>query len=71
MAEADLRRSEERFRQGFDNAPIAMVLVDPVSLALLRVNDAFCTLVGRKRDALTALTFVDISHADDLRRGQG
>ena len=24
-----LRRSEERFRQGFDNAPIAMALVDP------------------------------------------
>ena len=45
-AEADLRRSEERFRQGFDNAPIAMALVDPASLRFLRVNDAFCTMVG-------------------------
>ena len=29
-----LRRSEERFRQGFDNAPIAMSLVDPREHAL-------------------------------------
>ena len=31
-AEAALRRSEERFRQGFDNAPIAMALIDPETL---------------------------------------
>ena len=46
-AEVDLRRSEERFRQGFDNAPIGMALVDPANFAFLRVNDAFCTMVGR------------------------
>ena len=51
-AEVDLRRSEERFRQGFDNAPIAMTLVDPASMRYLRVNDAFCTMVGRTREAL-------------------
>jgi PAS domain S-box-containing protein len=46
-AEAALRRSEERFRQGFDNAPIAMALIDPTSLRYVRVNDAFCTMIGR------------------------
>ena len=69
-AEVDLRRSEERFRQGFDNAPIAMALVDPANFAFLRVNDAFCTLVGRTRDALDELTFADISHPDDLSHGR-
>ena len=59
-SEADLRRSEERFRQGFDNAPIAMSLVDPASMRYVRVNDAFCTMVGRTRAALLELT------ADDL-----
>ena len=33
-AEGALRRSEERFRQGFDNAPIGMTLVDPETLAI-------------------------------------
>ena len=64
-SEAALRRSEERFRQGFDNAPIAMSLVDPASLRYLRVNDAFCTMVGRTREALLELTFAEISHPDD------
>jgi PAS domain S-box-containing protein len=64
-SEAALRRSEERFRQGFDNAPIAMSLVDPASMRDLRVNDSFCTMVGRTRDALYGLTFAEISHDDD------
>jgi PAS domain S-box-containing protein len=64
-AEVDLRRSEERFRQGFDNAPIAMWLVDPASMRYLRVNDAFCTMVGRTREALHELTSAEISHTED------
>ena len=66
LTAAALRRSEERFRQGFDNAPIAMTLVDPANLRYVRVNDAFCTLVGRTRAALAEMTFADLSHADGL-----
>jgi len=62
-SEAALRRSEERFRQGFDNAPIAMSLVDPATMRYVRVNDAFCTMVGRTREALHELSFAEISHA--------
>ena len=65
QAEEALRRSEERFRQGFDNAPIAMSLVDPASMRYVRVNDAFCTMVGRTREALLELTVDDTSHRDD------
>ena len=56
LAEAALSRSEERFRQGFDNAPIAMSLVDPRTMRYVRVNDAFCTMVGRTREALLKLS---------------
>jgi PAS domain S-box-containing protein len=61
-----LRQSEERFRQGFDHAPIGMTLIDPKTLRYLRVNDAFCRLVGRTREALLALSFIDLSHPDDI-----
>ena len=65
LAEAALSRSEERFRQGFDNAPIAMSLIDPRTARHVRVNDAFCAMVGRTREALLARSFAEISHPDD------
>ncbi len=64
--EQQLRVSEERFRQGFDHAPIGMTLVDPKTLRYARVNDAFCQLVGRTREALLELSFLDLSHPDDI-----
>jgi PAS domain S-box-containing protein len=65
-AEAELRRSEERFRQGFDHAPIGMVLVDPQTLRYVRINDAFYRMVGRTRETLMEMSFEDISHRDDV-----
>ncbi len=65
LAEAALSRSEERFRQGFDNAPIAMSLIDPRTTRHVRVNDAFCAMVGRTREQLLARSFAEISHPDD------
>ncbi|MEA2312798.1 MAG: hypothetical protein QOE28_2766 [Solirubrobacteraceae bacterium] len=64
--EGQLQLSEERFRQGFDHAPIGMTLIDPQTLGYLRVNDTFCQLVGRTREALLGLSFIDLSHPDDL-----
>ena len=64
--EEQLRLSEQRFRQGFDHAPIGMTLVDAKTFRYLSVNDAFCELVGRTRAALMALTFSDLSHPDDI-----
>jgi PAS domain S-box-containing protein len=69
-SEAALSRSEERFRQGFDAAPIAMALVDPASLRFVRINDAFCGMVGRDRAALDELTLSDLGHADELAADQ-
>jgi PAS domain S-box-containing protein len=68
--EEQLRLSEERFRQGFDHAPIGMTLLDPKTLRYLRVNDAFCQLVGRTREALLTLSFADLSHPDDIAAEQ-
>jgi PAS domain S-box-containing protein len=65
-SEAALRRSEERFRQSFDNAPIAMTMVDPSSLRFERVNDAFCRMVERTPAVLRELSFTDIGHPDEL-----
>ncbi|MCW2990735.1 MAG: hypothetical protein JWM73_1329 [Solirubrobacterales bacterium] len=64
-----LEFSEERFRQGFDHAPIAMSLVDAQTSGYLRVNDAYCAMVGRTREELLAgMTFRDVLHPEDVER---
>ena len=40
----------------FDSLPVAIAVADPVSLALVKVNAAFCTLVGRDADNVLGLT---------------
>ena len=64
--ELALRRSEERFRQGFDNAPIAVALIDPGCGRYVRVNDALCRFLGRSMDELLTMTIMDVSHPDDV-----
>jgi PAS domain S-box-containing protein len=60
-----LRESEERFRGAFDNSAVAMTLTASDG-ALLRVNAAMCQLVGYSAEELTARTFIEITHPDDL-----
>ena len=63
--EEALRESEERFRLTIDEAPIGMALVS-LEGRFLRVNRAFCAVVGYEPAALTNLTFQDITHPEDL-----
>lgn len=60
-----LRLSEERFRRAMTDAAIGMAIVD-LEGRFVDVNDALCRIVGRPRDALTTLTFQDITHPEDL-----
>ncbi len=64
-AEEARGESEALFRQGFDNSPIGMVLMEPVSGRYLQVNDAFCRLLGRGGDELLELSLRDVTHPDD------
>jgi PAS domain S-box-containing protein len=64
--ELALRRSEERFRQGFENARIAVGLIDPASGRYIRVNDALCRFLARSADELLTLTTTDVTHPEDM-----
>ena len=63
--EEALRESEERFRLTIDEAPIGMALV-ALDGRFLRVNRAFCAVVGYEPAELTNLKFQDITHPHDL-----
>lgn len=59
-----LRASEERFRKVFDSAPIGMGLVGSDG-RFMKVNDAFCSMVGYSQAELAGKTFSEITHPQD------
>jgi PAS domain S-box-containing protein/diguanylate cyclase (GGDEF)-like protein len=63
--EEALMRSSERFRVAFDNAPIGVALLTPDG-RWFHVNQALCDLLGYTSEELCELTFVDLTHPDDL-----
>ena len=60
-----LQRSEEQFRSAMAHAPVGMALV-ALDGTFIEVNHALCRLVGYDEADLLALTFQQITHADDL-----
>ncbi|MGD0235881.1 MAG: PAS domain S-box protein [Syntrophorhabdales bacterium] len=65
-AEAALRESEERFRLTFDQSPTGAVIADPSDFQWIRANKAFCDFTGYSEEELTQLTYMDITHPDDM-----
>ncbi|WP_437712832.1 PAS domain S-box protein [Sorangium sp. So ce448] len=63
--EQSLRESEEDFRLTFENAPIGMAIVG-LGGGFIRVNRAYCEIVGYSAEELSKLRFQDITHADDV-----
>ena len=67
QAEAALRSSEERWRSVFENSAIGFVLADP-SGRIVEANRAFQELVGYTAEELKTLTYVDVTHTQDVVR---
>ncbi len=65
-AEIALRDSEQQLQLIFDNAPIGMALTD-FRNNYIKVNKAYCEIVGYTKDELFNMTFEDISHPDDRK----
>lgn len=63
--ETQLLQSERQFRGAFDTSAIGMALVSPEG-SFLKVNKALADIVGYTPDELTAKTFQEITHPDDL-----
>lgn len=64
-AEANLRLSEKRFKQAFEDSAIGMALV-ALTGEWLQVNTKFSEMIGYTEAELQELTFQDLTHPDDL-----
>ncbi len=68
-SERALAYSEQRLRTIFEQAAVGVALVETATGRFLRVNRRFAEIVGRTPDEMLSLTFVEITHVDDLQRG--
>ena len=59
--------SEKRFVMAFDEAPIGMTLIGP-DFRFVRVNSAFCKIIGYSEEELVGRSVVDVTHPDDVPR---
>jgi PAS domain S-box-containing protein len=60
-----LAEGEARFRATFENAAVGIAHVDPY-LGWLRVNEAFCRILGYSVEELLCKSVRDITHPDDF-----
>ncbi|HET7791869.1 MAG TPA: CHASE domain-containing protein [Rhizobacter sp.] len=65
--EADLRESEQRFRNILNNVPIGVVYTD-LHGNVKQVNPRFCALTGYRAEELMQMNVAALTHPDD--RGQ-
>lgn len=64
QTEQALRESEGRLAATYNAATIGIAEVDDQG-NLIRVNDAFCTMLGHTREHLLSMNFADYTHAID------
>lgn len=66
-AEKARRDSEDRLAATYEAANIGIAEAGSAG-RLLRVNDALCQMLGRSREELLNMTFLDYTHADDQEK---
>lgn len=65
LSEEQLRKSEERFRGAFENSKIGLNILD-ADYNYLKVNKAFCEMLGYSEDELVGGNFTRITHPEDI-----
>lgn len=63
--EEALRKSESRFREMLEEAPIGMA-VTALDGGFMQVNQAFCDIVGYSKQELERMGYVDITFPEDV-----
>jgi len=68
FAESALRDSEQRFRGVFSAAATGIVIATPAG-RFLEANAAYLQMLGYSEDELKSMSFMDVTHPDDLAAG--
>lgn len=66
-SQEQLFESEFKFNRFYENGPFGMIITDK-NLKFKKANPTICNILGYTEQELQQLSFVDISHPDDLIR---
>ena len=66
LAEQALKRSEERFRTMFEEAPLGMAIMDALAGEIYQVNARFVEILGRTKRELVPSNIEDYSNPEDI-----
>lgn len=66
-SEQALLESEEKYRSIFEQAPVGIAHMGEDG-KLNKINQQFCDIVGYSAEELSHLTYLDITHPDDLEK---
>ncbi len=67
LTEQALEESEQRFRAVFEQAAVGIAVIETATGRYLSVNQRMCEINHRAREEMLALTFMDVTHPEDLQ----
>jgi len=67
-SEEDLLESELKFRKLFESAGVGVVQAESFTGRFLKINKKFAEMLGYSIEELLQLTFMDVTHPDDLAK---
>lgn len=65
-SDESLRSSEAELRAMFEQSALGMARVGFTDARWIDVNDALCMMLGRAREELLSMSWVDMTHPDDI-----
>lgn len=64
-----LMLSEKRFRTIFEEAPLGIALIDPVSGVIHEINPKYSEIIGRSKEEMNNIDWMTITHPEDIQEG--
>lgn len=69
IAGRSLMLSEKRFRTIFEEAPLGIALIDPVTGVIHEINPKYSEIIGRSKEEMNNIDWMAITHPDDIQEG--
>lgn len=69
LAGRALMLSEKRFRTIFEEAPLGIALIDPVTGVIHEINPKYSEIIGRSKEEMNNIDWMTITHPEDLKEG--